>query len=393
MSSSQIYIHLTDKPGALGIQKTKTLWASSIIEGVYAIAKGGTFVPGVQMTRLGRAKSRLVAVYFTTPILPDYCTPEECVWKLPEIPVEIVKIGHAGQARQDLDGSLGVLNKDSYRERLMIPTKEMPNPNNPPDFLIDEMRTLVESLVENALKGLDEELEEAAKSPEQAAQANLALYGTFLGDRIYLYLFDKNKLTTFVELRDLLRESNATFEKRLPEILPSDKVNEVTTPDQVKAYAEQLLGEILIGSIAANEAYEKTPDGDKVWRITQSSAEKGYGPLMYETIMAFLGEDWLGPDATSVSPSAEKVWSAFAKRPDIEKQPSDQHNHRHDPDEAPDLTFIYRPKSTQNAKTFKSLINNSSYPSNQLTNPDRFFSQIGSKFFSKKYQAAIRDGH
>lgn len=158
-TTPQVYIHLTDKQGALGIQKTKTLWSSSIVEGVYAVAVGGTFVPDVQMTRLGRAKSRLTAVYFTTPLLPDYCTPEECVWKHSEIPVTIVKIANALQARRDLDDSLGVLNKDSWRARLLIPTKEMPDPENPPHFLIDENRetptikALVESLVESALLG------------------------------------------------------------------------------------------------------------------------------------------------------------------------------------------------------------------------------------------------
>jgi len=398
-TSPQVYIHLTDKQGALGIQKTKTLWASSIVEGVYAVAVGGTFVPDVQMTRLGRAKSRLTAVYFTTPLLPDYCTPEECVWKHSEIPVTIVKIANALQARRDLDSSLGVLNKDSYRERLMIPTKEMPDPENPPDFLIDEnletptIKALVENLVENVLLGLSEEIEEAAKTPEQAAQANLALYGIFLGDVIHLYLFDKSKLTTFIELRDLLRESNAVFDRRLPEILPPDQAGKITTSEQVKAYAEQLLGEILLGTIAATVAFERSQNNEKIWRVTQSSAEKGYGPLLYEAMMTFINGDWIAPDASSVSPSAEKVWSTFAKRPDMQKEPSKQENHRHDPDEAPDLTFIYKPKGPRDTSAHKKLLNNADHPSNQLTNPGRFFSQIGSKFFSKKYQAAIRDGH
>jgi len=154
MDMPQVYIHLTDKEGALGIQKSGKLWASSFVEGVYAIPVGGRFVPGVQMTKLGRAKSRLVAVYFITPELPDYCVPEECVWKQEEIPVVVTKITNAVRAREDLDGSIPTLNPDQWNERLLIKTKEIPDPSNPPDFLIDEMKALVESLVENALLGL-----------------------------------------------------------------------------------------------------------------------------------------------------------------------------------------------------------------------------------------------
>lgn len=370
MSNQQVYIHLTDKKGALGIQDSKTLWASSYIEGVYAVAKGGRFVPGVQMTRLGRAKHRLVAVYFTTPELPDYCTPEECIWKAPEIPVTIVKITHALEAKRDLDGSIGVLNNDTYRERLLMPTKEMPDPENPPDFLINELRTLIKKI-------LKEELEEAAVSPEQALAGNLGVYGYFLGSSTRLFLFDKKKLTLFTDLRDLLRMSRKEFEVERARALGKDAQH---TPREIKELAESLLETILVGFINANKTAERTEGGGQVWRVSESAADKGYGPLMYEMMMHLNGKDWLGPDSTQVSAPAEKVWFTFMTRTDVESEVISPQNKR------PGLDKVYRPKEDRSA-AYKALLNNLSYPTNQLSNPDGFFNGLSGTFFTKKYQA------
>lgn len=375
MNNKQIYLHLTDKEGALGIRDSKTLWSSSIIEGVYAIAKGGRFVPEVQMTRLGRAKSRLIAVYFTTPILPDYCTPEECVWKLPEIPVEVVKITNAIQAKKDLDGSLGVLNDDSYRARLLIPTKEMPDPTNPPDFLINEIKILVENIIA-------EEIEEAAKTPEEAAGAELGIYRMVSEDRIELFLFNKKKLALFTGLRDLLRMSQSEFETESLRLLGPEAKS--LKPKDIKDQAEKMLQDILIGQIYVNKTDSVTEDGDNIWRVSESAAEKGYGPLLYESIMYLLGEDWFGPDARSSSDPAQRVWNKFLERPDIQRLKITDH------DTAPS-SHVYRLGSTAQAARFRALANNSKEPSNQLTNPVHFFRQLGAKFFIKKYRALFGD--
>lgn len=133
----QVYIHFTDAEGAQGIKKTRKLWKSSIIEGVYAVAVGAPSVPGVQQTKLGRAKSRNIAVYFTTNILPDYCYPEECVWLTDEIPVTVIKTIPTQEALNDLDGATPVIGSD-FVQRLGIPTKEAPDPENPPDWFFKE---------------------------------------------------------------------------------------------------------------------------------------------------------------------------------------------------------------------------------------------------------------
>jgi len=133
--SDQVFIHFTDAVGAKAIKDSHALWKSSFVEGIYAVAKGGACVPGVQQTTLGRAKSRDIAVYFTTIDLPDYCFPEECVWKRDSIIIDVVDVKTASEAQKDLDGSIPSLHPDSWNERLLIPTKEMPDPSSPPEYL------------------------------------------------------------------------------------------------------------------------------------------------------------------------------------------------------------------------------------------------------------------
>lgn len=135
----QVYIHFTDQVGADAIKKSGVLWSSSIIEGVYAVAVGAPSVPEVQQTKLGRAKSRDRAVYFTTSILPDYCYPEECVWLNNEdgIPINVVKITSTEKALRDLNGKIPIIGS-GFVQRLAIPTKEAPNPEEPPEWFFTE---------------------------------------------------------------------------------------------------------------------------------------------------------------------------------------------------------------------------------------------------------------
>jgi len=67
--------------------------------------------------------------------MPDYCYPEECVWKRDSIIIDVIDVKTASEAEKDLDGSLPVLHPDSWNERLLIPTKEMPDPSSPPEYL------------------------------------------------------------------------------------------------------------------------------------------------------------------------------------------------------------------------------------------------------------------
>jgi hypothetical protein len=48
------------------------------------------------------------------------------------------------------------------------------------------------------------------------------------------------------------------------------------------------------------------------------SAEKGYGPLMYEIAMMDAYPAWLRPGSGSTTDQAFEVWKKFAERPDVE---------------------------------------------------------------------------
>lgn len=100
-----LYVHFTDEAGALGVSQSKTLRASSIVSGVYAVAVGGANVPGTQKTTLGRAKHRGIAIVFTTDRLPDVAFPEEVIWHVKELVLRTVKIMPAAAADKLLDAS------------------------------------------------------------------------------------------------------------------------------------------------------------------------------------------------------------------------------------------------------------------------------------------------
>ena len=74
------FVHFTDLKSAVEIIKSRQLRASSFVGGIYAIAVGGEYTPGVQRTALGRARNRNWAVVFSTTVPPDRVYAEEVVW-------------------------------------------------------------------------------------------------------------------------------------------------------------------------------------------------------------------------------------------------------------------------------------------------------------------------
>lgn len=106
------YVHFTSAEDAQKIAQSGILWKSSIVSGVYAVAAGGVFVPGVQHTKLGRAKERSVAVVFETDELPDVAYPEEVIWHLDRLKIRDAQVVPAQQAQKLLDGSIGTNSDD-----------------------------------------------------------------------------------------------------------------------------------------------------------------------------------------------------------------------------------------------------------------------------------------
>jgi len=116
---SQKYLHFTDLAGAEGIKKSNSVWQSSYgpMGAVFAVAVGGAWVPGVQMSSMGRAKTRSTVVVFETELLPDYAMPEEVMWHVGQLPVKVVRVITPAQAKILLDSSIP---EDGKTEMLKI---------------------------------------------------------------------------------------------------------------------------------------------------------------------------------------------------------------------------------------------------------------------------------
>ena len=125
------YVHFTDAKGALGMVKRKELDKCSYTDGVYAIAVGGVYVPSVQRTKMGRAKSRDVAILFTTDELPDIADVEEVIWHKSKIRLKTAKIIPIHQAIRLLDGRLVKELEDWPPEELRSPVGDGRYPRHP----------------------------------------------------------------------------------------------------------------------------------------------------------------------------------------------------------------------------------------------------------------------
>lgn len=116
------YVHFTSPEDAQKIVDTGFLWKSSFVNGVFAVAVGGQFVPGVQHTALGRTKDRSAAVVFETDELPDVAFPEEVIWHMDRVPIRDAQVMPAATAAKLLDGSIKK-NPDEWLEIPVHPSK------------------------------------------------------------------------------------------------------------------------------------------------------------------------------------------------------------------------------------------------------------------------------
>jgi len=102
------YLHFTDLEGAKAISGSGQLWQSSYGPkgAVFAVIEGGAFVPNVQMSNLGRAKSRSAVVVFETKLLPDNAFPEEVMWHVNSLPVKVLEVITPSVAKKMLNDSI-----------------------------------------------------------------------------------------------------------------------------------------------------------------------------------------------------------------------------------------------------------------------------------------------
>jgi hypothetical protein len=104
----QYYLHFTDLAGIEGIKQSGVIWKSSYgpINSVFATVVGGAWVPGVQMSSMGRAKIRSQIILFESNLLPDVAYPEEVMWHMSELPVKVKNIVSPSKAKKILTDSI-----------------------------------------------------------------------------------------------------------------------------------------------------------------------------------------------------------------------------------------------------------------------------------------------
>jgi hypothetical protein len=104
----------------------------------------------------------------------------------------------------------------------------------------------------------------------------------------------------------------------------------------IAAMPARLLGPLSTGSGARRDAFpelgdEYGNDADVVWTVAKAHAwESGWGPLMYEALLAFVAakgySGWITSDTMMTSTEARVVWRKFADRADVEFRPGVGHN-------------------------------------------------------------------
>lgn len=93
------YVRFASEEGAHATVKARKIKQASYIEGIYAVAEGGTYVPGVV------GKDREWAVIFKTKHPPNSIYPEEVIWYGKSIPVTSAKVVSASEGKKLLTGS------------------------------------------------------------------------------------------------------------------------------------------------------------------------------------------------------------------------------------------------------------------------------------------------
>jgi len=97
------------------------------------------------------------------------------------------------------------------------------------------------------------------------------------------------------------------------------------------------LGEVVYGYIQAKPMSDKCNNATRIW---VSVATRGYGPLMYDLVMAD-NPNGIIPDRSSTSSQAVNVWRHYANDASIEAKPLDDIDEPKTPDPTDDCEFVY----------------------------------------------------
>ena len=226
---------------------------------------------------------------------------------------------------------------------------------------------------------------------------------------------DRNLLKKYVEeiLVEAAVKSSQAAQQGLGLIVSDSGRTKALVLFNVKAAAEAVANASNAGVTEQDkimDALEKTvvgyinlisPGDEPQWgahKVTAAAAEKGYGPLMYDIAMSMFGP--ITSDRHSVSPSAERIWSYYAKsRSDVEKLPFDDIDDPKTPNPKDDAK-IYKdkPHSPLNAAYEGAEVNTSTLQKNAakwiawaskgnipVSTIQKAIKYAGSGFFRQKY--------
>lgn len=98
---------------------------------------------------------------------------------------------------------------------------------------------------------------------------------------------------------------------------------EVTINDAEQYWSSHgVIAELMVGKAEDHNGL----NCDGAWVIISSEAEQGYGPLVYDIAMEYVGDDGLMCDRTDVSFEAADVWDFYlSSRPDVKAVQLDFH--------------------------------------------------------------------
>lgn len=171
---------------------------------------------------------------------------------------------------------------------------------------------------------------EAAKTPEQAIEAELGLFVYPTDDLISVILIDiercENILKSYLEKKGNLpvKKIESVVSTTAPQQLstgdPYDpnlapwKINEAyESADVKKQWLTTAIGNrAIVGGVGVRLA--------DTWRVSYSVAVEKYGPLLYDVAMAAIYPEYLCSDY-DLTAASQNIWNKMLSRNDIEKIP------------------------------------------------------------------------
>lgn len=173
---------------------------------------------------------------------------------------------------------------------------------------------------------------EAAKTPEEAIEAELGLFVQNDGQSANVVLLSTKRCEAIA--RSYESKGISKSKPRLPvssvththsptvqgdhdpSVAPWD-INESVTEDKKEWLTIALGNRAIVGGVGAEQV-----DG-AMWRVSYSVSVEKYGPMLYEAMMGIIYPDYLRSDF-SLTKDSQKIWNKMLQRKDVKAVPVDE---------------------------------------------------------------------